>query len=547
MRAILLWPILASLVTSAPLCAQSNTVLTNQYVQGSGSYNAYLIASLPANTTGDYDHLHIIATLNSNWFGFANSSIDAIFSNRTSSGFIFLYTVKGARVSENARLAAYQNADGSVNIYMIFSPGYTTGSYTVLENLQETVYGSPVNLQTQTPPGTLVFDTANPLYPPATTLDFTGVFEVDGNVNIDGQQLTIGPSSGGLFGDAVNTVIQGPQNVYLAPIGVGGTHVSMTDGSVHVGDPSAQPYAKLVFADGTIQSTAAVQDINTSNGVTTITNSTGTAGIQIASNSQAIGGIFGAGGNLNLQANSVTDSSQTGGLLELLGSQHGLGLNSQTYIFGNSVIGGTTPVGLLIDGQDHGIGIKNNVGIGLQPGGIPASALEVNGNVTLSIGSGASMTFQDSTVQSTAWNGVLFGGDYAESVDVSGDREEYDPGDVMVIDPTSEGRFTKSSTPYSTGVTGIYSTKPGVVGRRQLTARTHMREEVPMAMTGIVPTKVSAENGPILPGDLLVTSSRPGYAMKGTDHNRLFGAVLGKAIGHLDSGLGVIEAVITLQ
>ncbi len=68
-----------------------------------------------------------------------------------------------------------------------------------------------------------------------------------------------------------------------------------------------------------------------------------------------------------------------------------------------------------------------------------------------------------------------------------------------------------------------------------------------MAMVGIVPTKVSAENGPIKRGDLLVTSSIPGYAMKGTDRNRLTGAVIGKALGHLDSGIGVIEVVVSLQ
>ena len=68
-----------------------------------------------------------------------------------------------------------------------------------------------------------------------------------------------------------------------------------------------------------------------------------------------------------------------------------------------------------------------------------------------------------------------------------------------------------------------------------------------MAMIGIVPTKVSAENGPIKRGDLLVTSSIPGYAMKGTDHSRMLGAVIGKALGNLDSRTGVTEAVITLQ
>jgi hypothetical protein len=186
-----------------------------------------------------------------------------------------------------------------------------------------------------------------------------------------------------------------------------------------------------------------------------------------------------------------------------------------------------------------------NVGIGTTA---PGATLEVNGSgIKLTAGSGASIAFPDNTVQGTAWNGVLSGGDYAESVNVSGAREQYEPGDVLVIDPASEGNFLKSSTPYATAVTGIFSTKPGVVGRRQLTARAHMKEEVPMAMTGIVPTKVSAENGPIKPGDLLVSSSKPGYAMKGTDPTQMLGAVIGKAIGHLDSGVGLIEAVVTLQ
>lgn len=38
----------------------------------------------------------------------------------------------------------------------------------------------------------------------------------------------------------------------------------------------------------------------------------------------------------------------------------------------------------------------------------------IRGNLSLTNGSGVSITFADGTVQSTAWNGVLFGGDYAE-------------------------------------------------------------------------------------------------------------------------------------
>jgi hypothetical protein len=186
--------------------------------------------------------------------------------------------------------------------------------------------------------------------------------------------------------------------------------------------------------------------------------------------------------------------------------------------------------------------VGGNIGIGTTG---PSAKLEINGNVKLTSGSGASLTFADGSVQSTAYTGVTCGGDYAESVDVSGDRTQYEPGDVLVIDPDVSGKFLKSAEPYSTAVTGIYSTRPGTVGRRQEAPKSS--EEVPMAMIGIVPTKVSAENGPIHRGDLLVSSSTIGYAMKGTDRNRLTGAVIGKALGNLEDGKGVVEVVVTLQ
>jgi hypothetical protein len=187
-----------------------------------------------------------------------------------------------------------------------------------------------------------------------------------------------------------------------------------------------------------------------------------------------------------------------------------------------------------------------NVGIGTTT---PGSTLEVNGNITItpSATSGAHITFADGSTQSTAYTGVNCGGDYAESVDVTGDRKTYEPGDVLVIGAESGSDVLKSAEPYSTLVAGIYSTKPGTVGRRQATDAKISTTEVPMAMVGIVPTKVSAENGSIKRGDLLVTSSTLGYAMKGTDRSRMLGAVVGKALGNLDSGIGVIEVLVTLQ
>lgn len=185
---------------------------------------------------------------------------------------------------------------------------------------------------------------------------------------------------------------------------------------------------------------------------------------------------------------------------------------------------------------------SGNVGIGTTN---PGAKFEVSGNIKLTANSGGSITFQDGSVQTVAYTGVTCGGDYAESVDVGGDRMKYEPGDVLVIDPNIPGRFLKSADPYSTSVSGIYSTKPGTVGRRQTTAKGP--DEIPMAVVGIVPTKASVENGAIHLGDLLVSSSIVGYAMKGTDRSRMLGAVIGKAMGNLDAGTGMIEVLVTLQ
>lgn len=139
------------------------------------------------------------------------------------------------------------------------------------------------------------------------------------------------------------------------------------------------------------------------------------------------------------------------------------------------------------------------------------------------------------------------GADFAESLPVAGDRARYSPGDLLQIDPAGKRQLTLSRQPYSTLVAGVYSSKPGMLATAHAIDSPLTGMEIPLAVVGIVPCKVTAENGPIAVGDLLVTSSIPGHAMKGVDRTRLIGAVVGKALEPLDKGTGVIQVLVTLQ
>jgi hypothetical protein len=169
-------------------------------------------------------------------------------------------------------------------------------------------------------------------------------------------------------------------------------------------------------------------------------------------------------------------------------------------------------------------------------------------------------------------DGTFIGGgaDFAEMVKVTRGAHSVEPGDVIVIDAQSQRGFVKSSEARSTLVAGVYSTKPGVLASEhdwdQLAIEVGLAppvrdggesaavkplevgrriDEVPLAVVGIVPCKASAENGPIAAGDLLVTSTIPGHAMRDGAPNA--GTIVGKALGSLSSGTGVIPVLVTLQ
>ena len=131
------------------------------------------------------------------------------------------------------------------------------------------------------------------------------------------------------------------------------------------------------------------------------------------------------------------------------------------------------------------------------------------------------------------------GADFAEMLPAQG---ELQPGDVLVIG--AEGTLVASEAAFQTTVAGVYSTRPAYIGGAGSEAA--MIGQVPLAVVGIVPCKVSAENGPIRPGDLLVTASLPGHAMRAGE-NPPQGTVLGKALEGLEADTGTILILVTLQ
>jgi hypothetical protein len=138
------------------------------------------------------------------------------------------------------------------------------------------------------------------------------------------------------------------------------------------------------------------------------------------------------------------------------------------------------------------------------------------------------------------------GADFAETFSVKGETSAYAAGDVLTIDPGSSRRLTRTATPYSTLVAGIYSTKPGVLASPNAMDQTPT-SGIPLVVVGVVPCKVTSENGTVEAGDLLVSSSKEGYAMKGTDRTKMVGAVVGNALEPLPHGDGMIQVLVTLQ
>ena len=282
----------------------------------------------------------------------------------------------------------------------------------------------------------------------------------------------------------------------------------------------------------------------------------------------------GGGGNKNLIVATTGRLHLDGGTLQVTNRGDGkvlLHLDSERgWVFRQRGTDGQTALELTAanpgnNNKDLLINTDGQVGIGTLA---PTHRLHVGGDVRVdgSIRVGADV--------------LLDGADCAEEFDVDPDAA---PGSVLVVGP--ERRLQPCSQPYDTRVAGVVSgagdLRPGIVlGRRHpgdragagagdaadagagdaagagagagvaagpgiRTAEAPVR--MPVALNGTVHCRVDATDAPIAPGDLLTTSARPGCAMRAADADRAFGAVLGKALDGLASGMGTIPVLVTLH
>jgi hypothetical protein len=171
----------------------------------------------------------------------------------------------------------------------------------------------------------------------------------------------------------------------------------------------------------------------------------------------------------------------------------------------------------------------------------------ISGTITTSATAGnAMLQFGQVAASGTS---TIFAGSYVIAYKVSGaDLAEIyytketgglPPGTLVSLDPNFEAGVKKPGGPYDSRLLGIISTRPGqVLGEPQ---KQGQGAPVAVALSGRVPVRVSAENGPIEPGDYLTSSSTSGVAMKATKP----GFVVAQALtGYSGSGEGLVAGFI---
>ncbi|MEL6989434.1 MAG: hypothetical protein AAGK97_16600, partial [Bacteroidota bacterium] len=143
---------------------------------------------------------------------------------------------------------------------------------------------------------------------------------------------------------------------------------------------------------------------------------------------------------------------------------------------------------------------------------------------------------------------ITGGSDLAEHFDINNKEGEIQPGMLVSIDPSSNGKLNLTNEAYDKKVAGVISGANGVNPGMLMGQKASIADgSYPIALTGRVYVMADASKTPIQPGDLLCSSSMPGYAMKAKNNRKAKGAIIGKAMTSLNSGQGYVLLLVNLQ
>ena len=230
-------------------------------------------------------------------------------------------------------------------------------------------------------------------------------------------------------------------------------------------------------------------------GITATYDDAGDAAIDLAISSSHIRGLFSAGGDISYNSSTGQFSfTNDAGDIESV-SVSGTGLSG----------GGTSGA----------VTITSN-----------ATSANTASTIVARDGSG---NFSAGVITATATNARY--ADLAERYEADAD---YEPGTVVVLG--GEKEITVTDQMNSTKVAGVISTDPAYLMNAEANG-------LPVALRGRAPVKVV---GVIQKGDVLITSTTPGFAMAAAHpHNVSASEMIGKALqSKADNGEGVIEALI---
>lgn len=143
---------------------------------------------------------------------------------------------------------------------------------------------------------------------------------------------------------------------------------------------------------------------------------------------------------------------------------------------------------------------------------------------------------------------ILGGSDLAEYFDINSKNDEVTAGKIVSIDPEVAGNLTLSTQSYDKKVIGVISGANGIsAGMLMGQEGSIAHGKYPIAIAGRVYVKVNKENGDIVPGDFITTSSTFGEGMKATSMDKARGSIIGKAMSQIDEETGFVLVFINLQ